>query len=157
MPKVQWGIWTGSKERIFGSGHICSVQKILPLLHLSKVWHIFSALKHHFHPLNIFNPLYDISFTLIIWSMSHLNTDSKPNYWGEKIWQQRTTWRVSTAKMALPANKHDNGCQKNTYTWNNLALSDILYTKGFWCQAIHKKFLRRFDTIFGLKWWWKVV
>ena len=24
-------------------------------------------------------------------------------------------------------------------------------TVGFWCQTIHKKFLRRFDTIFGLK------
>ena len=26
-------------------------------------------------------------------------------------------------------------------------------TVGFWCQTIHKKFLRRFDTIFGLKKW----
>ena len=26
-----------------------------------------------------------------------------------------------------------------------------LATVGFWCQTIHKKFLRRFDTIFGLK------
>ena len=26
-----------------------------------------------------------------------------------------------------------------------------LCTVGFWCQTIHKKFLRRFDTIFGLK------
>ena len=26
-----------------------------------------------------------------------------------------------------------------------------LYTVGFWCQTIHKKILRRFDTIFGLK------
>ena len=25
------------------------------------------------------------------------------------------------------------------------------YTVGFWCQTIHKKFFRRFDTIFGLK------
>ena len=25
------------------------------------------------------------------------------------------------------------------------------FTVGFWCQTIHKKFLRRFDTIFGLK------
>ena len=24
-------------------------------------------------------------------------------------------------------------------------------TVDFWCQTIHKKFLRRFDTIFGLK------
>jgi hypothetical protein len=24
-------------------------------------------------------------------------------------------------------------------------------TVGFWCQTIHEKFLRRFDTIFGLK------
>ena len=24
-------------------------------------------------------------------------------------------------------------------------------TVGFWCQTIHQKFLRRFDTIFGLK------
>ena len=24
-------------------------------------------------------------------------------------------------------------------------------TVGFWCQTIHKKILRRFDTIFGLK------
>ena len=24
-------------------------------------------------------------------------------------------------------------------------------TVGFWCQIIYKKFLRRFDTIFGLK------
>jgi hypothetical protein len=24
-------------------------------------------------------------------------------------------------------------------------------TVGFWCQTMHKKFLRRFDTIFGLK------
>ena len=29
------------------------------------------------------------------------------------------------------------------------ALNSI--TVGFWCQTIHKKFLRRFDTIFGLK------
>jgi hypothetical protein len=27
----------------------------------------------------------------------------------------------------------------------------LYYTVGFWCQTIHKKFLRRFDTIFGLK------
>ena len=26
-----------------------------------------------------------------------------------------------------------------------------IFTVGFWCQTIHKKFLRRFDTIFGLK------
>ena len=26
-----------------------------------------------------------------------------------------------------------------------------LLTVGFWCQTIHKTFLRRFDTIFGLK------
>ena len=25
------------------------------------------------------------------------------------------------------------------------------FTVGFWCQTIHRKFLRRFDTIFGLK------
>ena len=25
-------------------------------------------------------------------------------------------------------------------------------TVSFWCQAKHKKFLQRFDTIFGLKW-----
>ena len=24
-------------------------------------------------------------------------------------------------------------------------------TVGFWCQTIHKKFLRRFDTVLGLK------
>ena len=27
----------------------------------------------------------------------------------------------------------------------------VLLTVGFWCQTIHKKFLRRFDIIFGLK------
>ena len=26
-----------------------------------------------------------------------------------------------------------------------------MITVGFWCQTIHKKFLRRFDTIFDLK------
>ena len=27
----------------------------------------------------------------------------------------------------------------------------LIITVGFWCQTIHKKFLQRFDTIFGLK------
>jgi hypothetical protein len=26
-----------------------------------------------------------------------------------------------------------------------------VFTVGFWCQIIHEKFLRRFDTIFGLR------
>ena len=29
--------------------------------------------------------------------------------------------------------------------------SKFKFTVGFWCQTIHKKFLRRFDPIFGLK------
>ena len=33
--------------------------------------------------------------------------------------------------------------------WPNLL--QILHPVGFWCQTIHKKFLRRFDPIFGLK------
>ena len=28
---------------------------------------------------------------------------------------------------------------------------NFIITVRFWCQAIHKKFLQRFDTIFGLK------
>ena len=38
---------------------LCSVQEILPLFHLSKVWHIFSALKH-FHPWCNFNPYIEL-------------------------------------------------------------------------------------------------
>ena len=29
--------------------------------------------------------------------------------------------------------------------------SKLKFTVGFWCQTIHKKFLRRFDTTFDLK------
>ena len=32
-----------------------------------------------------------------------------------------------------------------------MVLDYNMYTVGFWCQTIHKKFLWRFDTIFGLK------
>ena len=34
---------------------------------------------------------------------------------------------------------------------NYMFCNAVQYTVGFWCQTIHKKFLRRFDTIFGLK------
>jgi hypothetical protein len=34
---------------------------------------------------------------------------------------------------------------------SNFETVQCLCTVGFWCQTIHKKFLRRFDTIFGLK------
>ena len=29
-------------------------------------------------------------------------------------------------------------------------------TLGFWCQGIHRKFLRRFDTSFGIKMMMKI-
>ena len=35
--------------------------------------------------------------------------------------------------------------------WGLRNILESRVTVGFWCQTIHKKFLRRFDTIFGLK------
>ena len=59
-------------------------------------------------------------------------------------------------KTCLSYNKRI-GCLKTVFNFLFLyhlpGLIQITYhcTVGFWCQKIHKKFLRRFDTIFGLK------
>ena len=64
-------------------------------------------------------------------------------YHGSRLW-----YAVASGASMLP-------CQKSKRTVGYLVYSlqqnGSANTVGFYCQTIHKKFLRRFGTIFGLE------
>ena len=59
-------------------------------------------------------------------------------------------------KKTICVAQYSNNIKPRTFTFFPLHC-ETTATVGYWCQTIHKKFLRRFDTIFGLKMMMKCV